>query len=133
MLNYSIAPGDVLVSCVGTFGKVAVVPENVEPGIINPRLIKLTPKKQSIAPNYLGIILSSHPAFEQIKQLSRGGTMGVINIKLLSDILLPLPTLPEQQAIANFLDHKLAQIDEYIAKKQRMIKLLKEQKTVIIN
>ncbi|ABG53459.1 restriction modification system DNA specificity domain [Trichodesmium erythraeum IMS101] len=47
--------------------------------------------------------------------------------------LVPVSPLSEQQAIANFLDEKLAQIDEYIAKKQRIIELLKEQKTVIIN
>ena len=44
-----------------------------------------------------------------------------------------LPPLPEQQAIANFLDCKTAQIDTLIEKKQRQIDLLQEQRTALIN
>jgi len=46
-------------------------------------------------------------------------------------ILIPSPT--EQERIANFLDEKTAEIDDAIAKKQRLIELLKEQKTILIN
>lgn len=44
-----------------------------------------------------------------------------------------LPSLGEQDRIANFLDQKTAEIDEAIAKKQRLIELLKEQKAILIN
>ena len=44
-----------------------------------------------------------------------------------------LPPLPEQQAIANYLDDKTSKIDTLIEKKQRLIELLKEQRTAIIN
>ena len=44
-----------------------------------------------------------------------------------------LPTLPEQTAIANFLNHKTQQIDDLIAKKERLIELLKEERTAVIN
>ncbi|WP_294052933.1 restriction endonuclease subunit S, partial [Thiolapillus sp.] len=48
-------------------------------------------------------------------------------------LLLPLPPKAEQDRIANFLDQKTAEIDEAIAKKQRLIELLKEQKAILIN
>jgi len=44
-----------------------------------------------------------------------------------------VPRFDEQQRIANFLDQKTAEIDEAIAKKQRLIELLKEQKAILIN
>lgn len=44
-----------------------------------------------------------------------------------------VPPLPEQQAIADFLDRKTAQIDTLIEKKQRQIDLLQEQRTALIN
>ena len=44
-----------------------------------------------------------------------------------------LPTREEQNAIVAFLDRKLAEIDRFIANKERFIALLKEQKTAIIN
>jgi len=44
-----------------------------------------------------------------------------------------LPSLPEQQAIASFLECKTAQIDTLIEKKQQQIVLLQEQRTALIN
>ncbi len=46
--------------------------------------------------------------------------------------LFPFPPLPEQTAIAHFLDEKTAKIDQAIAQKERMIALLKERKQIII-
>ena len=43
-----------------------------------------------------------------------------------------LPPLPEQTAIAKFLDDKTAKIDRAIAQKEKMITLLKERKQIII-
>ncbi|MBK9097539.1 MAG: restriction endonuclease subunit S [bacterium] len=44
-----------------------------------------------------------------------------------------LPPPEEQTAIANFLDEKTAKIDSLIEKKQKLIDLLKEERTAIIN
>jgi len=51
----------------------------------------------------------------------------------LKDVRFIAPPLPEQQAIADFLDRKTAQIDTLIEKKQRQIELLQEQRTALIN
>jgi type I restriction enzyme, S subunit len=47
--------------------------------------------------------------------------------------LVPLPPLPEQSAIVRFLDHVDRRIRRYIGAKQKLIKLLEEQKQVIIH
>ncbi|MEQ8535346.1 MAG: restriction endonuclease subunit S, partial [Imperialibacter sp.] len=44
-----------------------------------------------------------------------------------------VPPLPEQTRIADFLDKKTAQIDAAIAKKERLIELLKEHRQVMIH
>lgn len=49
------------------------------------------------------------------------------------DNILPVPTIDEQSAIANYLNCKTAQIDDLIAKKQKLIDMLNEEKTAIIN
>lgn len=46
---------------------------------------------------------------------------------------IALPTPEEQNAIARFLDYKLAKINRFIRKKKQLIKLLNEQKAAIIN
>lgn len=47
--------------------------------------------------------------------------------------ILLLPTKEEQHVIASYLDRKTAEIDDLIAKKQRLIDLLHEEKMAIIN
>ncbi|MBC6431568.1 restriction endonuclease subunit S [Nostoc sp. HG1] len=48
-------------------------------------------------------------------------------------IYVPCPPIDEQKQIARFLDRKLEQIGHFISNKQRLIELLKEQKTAIVN
>ena len=49
------------------------------------------------------------------------------------NIVIPFPAKPEQDRIVNFLDRKTSEIDALIAKKQRQIELLDEQKAILIN
>jgi type I restriction enzyme S subunit len=51
----------------------------------------------------------------------------------LGSFILPVPPLPEQQAIAAFLDHETGRIDALIAKKKSLLSLLAEQRTAIIS
>lgn len=46
---------------------------------------------------------------------------------------IPIPTISEQQQIANFLDHETAKIDTLIEKQQQLIKLLKEKRQAVIS
>lgn len=49
------------------------------------------------------------------------------------ELPLPIPVKDEQERIVAFLDEKTAEIDAAIAKKERLIELLGEQKRIIIN
>lgn len=51
----------------------------------------------------------------------------------LKEIFVWFPPLSEQTAIAKYLDEKTEQIDKLIAGKRRLIELLKEERTAIIN
>src|SRR4030042_2668938 len=54
-----IKEGDILISLVGTFGKISVVPKKFEPGIINPRLMKITLNKKLVIPIFLKFLIVS--------------------------------------------------------------------------
>ncbi len=59
-----------------------------------------------------------------------------INLKIdkVKDLFVAFPpTQEEQTAIANYLDRKIAEIDELIADKKRLLELYEEEKTAIIN
>jgi len=72
-------------------------------------------------------------AHEELNSIGTGSTYTAISADDVKNTYLPHPPLPEQQAIADFLDRKTAQIDTLIKKKQRQIKLLQEQRTALIN
>ncbi len=57
----------------------------------------------------------------------------LLNQELIKNASIIFPLKSEQEAIAGYLDHKTAQIDGLIARKERMIELLKEERTAIIN
>ncbi|MCX5961585.1 MAG: restriction endonuclease subunit S [Cyanobacteria bacterium] len=71
----------------------------------------------------------------KLKQHSKG--IMEMRLRLYFDefgnIKLPYPCFEEQKRIVEFLDRKCGEIDEAIAKKQRLIELLEEQKTILIN
>jgi type I restriction enzyme S subunit len=48
-------------------------------------------------------------------------------------IPLPFPTMPEQSAIASFLDYETAKIDALIEEQRRLIELLKEKRQAVIS
>lgn len=63
--------------------------------------------------------------------LSAGGGQPNLSQDTLKQIRVPAPSVPEQQNIANFLDHKTAQIDHLSEKKQELIEKLQEQRIAI--
>jgi type I restriction enzyme, S subunit len=52
--------------------------------------------------------------------------------EFLRNYVAPLPPLPEQRAIAAWLDDRTKRIDELVAAKRRLIELLAEQRTALI-
>ncbi len=65
--------------------------------------------------------------------LGKTGTQLNLNSTFISDIDVPLPSLPEQRTIAAYLDHQTAKIDALIAKKERLLDLLAEQRSALIS
>jgi type I restriction enzyme S subunit len=123
-----VKSGDILISLVGTMGKVLILPKKIEPGIINPRLVKIS-LFESIEREYIRWFLYSPAAIKQIKHHSHGSTMDIINLGIISKLLIPLPPLPEQKRIVAEIEKQLAkttQLKEHIlANRQATEQLLK--------
>ncbi len=95
------------------------------------RVYKFSSFKE-IQGKYLYYYLHHHLA-EEVVKLSAKSTVDSLRLPMLQNFPVLLPIGKEQTRIANFLDQKTAEIDEAIAKKQRLIELLKEQKAILIN
>jgi len=61
------------------------------------------------------------------------GAVPSLSVEKLRSSMVPLAPLPDQTAIANFLDKKTSKIDALIEKDKKLIELLKERRASLIN
>jgi len=100
MKRFELRSGDLLMSCSGTMGKVAIVPKNIKKGIINQALLKITPNENIILKEYFKLIISSNYFQKILMSLSSGAAqVNVPSIKILKDIDIPVPSIDMQKVI----------------------------------
>ena len=96
--------------------------------------IVLKPRKV-IHVGYSNCLLKSYKFIEEYYRNGRGivADLWTTRFDEMKMIKLAIPTLIEQEAIANYLDSVTSKIDIAIAQQQKMIDLLNERKQIIIN
>lgn len=103
MKRFAVRPSDVIMSCSGTMGRVAIAPPDVQPGIINQALLKLTPSSRVVS-EFLRYWMESSAFQVALKESSGGVAMqNVASVKTLKQIEMPLPPVEEQQRIVSHL------------------------------
>lgn len=115
--------GDILISLVGTYGKIAIVPDVFEPGIINPRLMKITPNTDIIRSDFFKILLQSKTTEVQLKSQSRGGTMDIINLGIIKKVQIPVPPIELQNQFAEqiqLIEKQKELVQENLAKSEAL-------------
>jgi len=103
MKAYAVQPDDVLISLVGTFGKVSIVPKDAELGIINPRLIRMRLNQEKLKSIFFREIFRNNSFLRKMQIMSHGGTMGILNGAQLKEIEIILPPLPLQEKFAEIV------------------------------
>lgn len=106
--------GDLLISCSGvTLGRIVELPKDVETGIINQALLKLTLNNKKVINSYF-IHLFRSPMFQQkIFSQARGAAIqNMLSVSEIKKIPLYLPSLPEQQHIVEEIEKRFAVADE---------------------
>ena len=81
---------------------------------------------------FLGYAADCSTSIYQKACMGRGVTVMHIYSQELSHLLLPLPPLDEQRAIAAFLDRETERIDALVAKKRLLIERLEEYRSALI-
>lgn len=108
----AVKPGDILISLVGTIGKVLILPEGIEPGIINPRLVKLSLNKKNILPEFVKAYLQSDAVRNSFSTRSHGGTMDILNLSMLKELSVPLPPIIEQKLLIENIESAFSIAEE---------------------
>ncbi|PIQ88126.1 MAG: hypothetical protein COV73_00515 [Candidatus Omnitrophica bacterium CG11_big_fil_rev_8_21_14_0_20_43_6] len=110
--KFELLPGDIVVTCAGTLGKIAVVPKGIEKGIINSVLMRIRVDENKILKEYFVLLFSSPEIQNRIIDKSTG--VAVKNMFATSELkkfLIPLPPLVVQEKIISEMKTKQVAID----------------------
>jgi len=99
MKGFTVYPNDLIMSCSGTMGKVAIIPPDAPLGIINQALLKLSPSNKILS-IYLKLLMKSDLFQEALNRTVMGVAIkNVASVKVLKELRIPLPPLSVQEEI----------------------------------
>ena len=96
--RYTVSPGDVIVTIMGTTGRSAVVPDDIPLTITTKHLATITLDRRKAYPEFVSFAIHSHPGIlAQIARAQRGAIMGGLNLTLIKELRLRVPPLERQE------------------------------------
>ena len=114
--KYILHKGDIVFSRVGSVDRRALVRDAEDGWLFSGRCLRIRPDRHKIDSGYLSYFFGWESFGKHIRSIAVGATMPSLNTKLLSDISVPVPPLPEQRTIA----HILGTLDDKIELNRRM-------------
>ncbi|MGO2182819.1 MAG: restriction endonuclease subunit S [Pseudoalteromonas nigrifaciens] len=133
MTRYTVFSNDVLISVMGTVGKVSVVPEEAELGIINPRLVRYKFDSEKISPHFVQSLIMSQSYQSRLSESSQGSTMEGLNMGILGDLPLVFPSVDEQEKVLLLIKKETLKYSTVIAKAEEFVALSIERRTALIS
>jgi type I restriction enzyme, S subunit len=134
---YSLKRGDLLISRANTrdlVGSAAVVQADFDNLMLCDKLYRLRLVGALCLPSFLAAYLGTRQARSQIELEATGASSSMLNIgqAVILDLLAPMPSIKEQQAILEFIDAETHRLDSLNAEAGRAITLLKERRSALI-
>ena len=123
MKAFELLPNDLIMSCSGTIGKLAIFPETAPKGIINQALLRLRPINGYMEVTFLKLILEY---FNNIFYENSHGTglKNVASVEVLKQIKIPFPPKDIQQKIVaecEWIDKEVENAEKFITDTQKDI------------
>ncbi len=133
MKRFELHPGELIMSCSGTMGRVAIVPKGIRKGIINQALLKLSPMP-SVLNSYLKYWMTSEGFQNALSEYSGGAAIqNVASVKVLKEIRVPLPSLEEQSKAVESIDSMFTEIERLETLYQQKIETLGDLKQSLLH
>ncbi|MFA7073355.1 MAG: restriction endonuclease subunit S, partial [Methanoculleus sp.] len=129
--QYRIEKGDLLVSEGGDVGRAALWNDELDECYIQNAINRVRSRNGALSSHlYYWTYFLKHVGY--IDTLCNKATIAHYTAEKVMNTVYLCPPLPEQHAIAAFLDRETARIDALIAKKRRFIELLEEKRQALI-
>ena len=129
--RFGIAPGDLLVCEGGEGGRCGIFRAKIGGYIIQNALHRVRPREQS-RNDFLQYVMSAIAETGWFDALNDKATIAHFTRGKFGALRVPFPPLSEQAAIVRYLDLIDQDINRYVNAKERLIRLLEEQKQAII-
>ena len=111
MQGFTVSAGDIIVSCAGTIGETYIMPDNIELGIINQALMRMTifaPIDIDYFLMYFDYVLKN-----SARECSKGSAIkNIPPFEIFKQLLLPLPPLAEQRRIVAKIEELMQYCDK---------------------
>jgi len=102
--RYRVFPGDVMVTIMGTTGRVCIAPNDLPECISTKHLCTISPDRERLLPEFLWASLLWDPVVRaQAAREGKGAIMEGWNMGIVRGLLINLPTISQQQAFATFV------------------------------
>jgi type I restriction enzyme S subunit len=102
--RYRVFPGDVMITIMGTTGRVCIAPEDLPECISTKHLCTITPDRQRLLPEYLWASLLWDPVVRaQATREGKGAIMEGWNMGLVRGLMIKLPAISQQEHFAAFV------------------------------
>ncbi len=127
----SVKTGDLVVSIGPSFGKVMEVPRELDGANLTQGTARVSPGS-NLEKRFAFWCLRSQHCYSQWEASTGGATFRALNLGPLAETRIPLPDLPTQRAIADFLDLETARLQQIQVTTQQSIDRLKEYRSALI-
>ena len=126
-----IRPGDLLLSVTAYIGSVGIAPEEFEEAYVSQHVARCQPRPGSSS-QWLGYVLFSTVGQTHGQMSLYGGTKDGLSLDDVKNYPIILPPLAEQNAIVEYLDKAIADIENGMDHTRRQIELIQEYRTRLI-
>ena len=129
--RYTVYPGDVIITIMGTVGRSAVIPQDMPKAINTKHLACITPDSAVIDPCFLASAFQMHPTIRlQLQNQCKGAIMDGLNLTIIKGLRFQLPPIDQQKQFSGFVeqtDKSKFEIQQSLEKLEILKKSLMQQ------
>ena len=129
----STTPGDIIIAKIGAyFGLNHILPPLTKPAVVSGNSLKLTVNHESCSAAYFHYQLLHLKWCGAIDLLANITAQPALSLGRMNTLSCVQPPLPEQAAIAAYLDGETAKLDALVGKVEEAVERLQEYRTALI-